>query len=258
MRRRSMLWPAMKRNLVSRNGEKRMRGLLTPRRRRCQIECNLRRSSVVRRPSSVEQRSGVWGRLRRRRLGEKRGHGPPGCRTVTCPEELRKASVLAGGLRDGVFLRLALQDGRRGVVFARRHGDDDVLALLVAHFGDAEDEFVLADAKLGDFADRQKDGMLIVFWPDAEDDVIGLQDVLLAKELLGLLMLAVGAEYLSGDGFGAFLLGAARRRVHTNEHALLVVVFFGRADAGEKQANCNGAELHVDVSSCPKQRRIRW
>src|SRR5690242_807205 len=99
--------------------------------------------------------------------------------------------LLAGGLRGRVL------------VFARRHGDDDVLVLFVVDFGHSEDELVLVDAELCHFADGQQYGMLVVFRADAIDNVVGLKNVFLAKQFLSLFVLAVGAEDFAGDGLGA-------------------------------------------------------
>ena len=52
-------------------------------------------------------------------------------------------------------------------VVARGHGDDEIFAFLVFGFRDAKNHFVFVNAKFGGFTDRQENGMLVVFWPNA-------------------------------------------------------------------------------------------
>jgi hypothetical protein len=74
-----------------------------------------------------------------------------------------------------------------------------------------------------------------------------LQDVFLAKHFLGLFVLAVGAEDFASHGLGALFLSAAGRRIHAQKLALLIVVFFRRANthAYKKKTNGQSSDFHV-------------
>jgi len=132
-------------------------------------------------------------------------------------------------------------------VVARGHGNDEIFAFLVFRFRDAKDHSVLVNAKFGGFTDRQENGMLVVFWPNAVDDAVGFEDIFLAEKFLGVFVLAVGAKDLTGDGFAVFFRVAAGGGVHLEEDAFFesgLVLGLGGGCQGEKQSR-DGDAFHV-------------
>ena len=101
--------------------------------------------------------------------------------------------------------------------------------------------------------------MLIVLWANAIDQAITLQDVFLAEQLLGFLVLTVRADNFSGQRLAVLFGVPARSRIHAQERALLIVVVLlglqaesgGAAESGRDD---HSHELHI---ASPKSIFIR-
>src|SRR5258708_32657514 len=89
--------------------------------------------------------------------------------------------------------------------------------------------------------------MFIVFWTNAIDDAVGFEDVFLTEKFLGVLVLAVSAKDLTGDGFAVFFGVTAGGGVHLEEDAFFegrLVLGLGGGGQGEKQSR-DGNAFHV-------------
>jgi hypothetical protein len=86
--------------------------------------------------------------------------------------------------------------GRLGVrgVCARSHRDDGILALLVIRFWEPEQQLVLLNPELGLFSNSQELWMFFVPGPDPVNYRVRLEHILLAQQVLGVLVLPVGAQ----------------------------------------------------------------
>src|SRR5262249_16863620 len=80
-------------------------------------------------------------------------------------------------------------------VGARSNQDHDVLTLLAIGVFDTEQHPVFLQTELRSLADREKRGMFFILRTNVVDHVFGLEDVLLASELLRFLGIGIGAEY---------------------------------------------------------------
>jgi len=104
-------------------------------------------------------------------------------------------------------------------VCACGHRDHDVFALFAVGFIDAQLQVVLLDAELSFFAERQKDGVFVVFGTDAVDDTVGLQGIFLAEQGARFAVGVVGADDLAGDALVTFLIAAAGHGFHLKDGA---------------------------------------
>src|SRR5579859_1935558 len=107
-------------------------------------------------------------------------------------------------------------------VRARRHGNHDVRSLLAVRFRNAQEHLILMDAELGGLANREQCGVLVVFRADAVDQAIRLENVFLAQQFLGVLVLSVGAEDFAGKRLAIFFGKAATGGIHLHQDATLV------------------------------------